>query len=954
LFPKIIYTTICTIIFIICTQNAVAQTYQPIHHFTNQTGLPSNLIYELQQDTLGNLWICTNNGISRWDGKYFRNYNFKDGLPSNDVVALRIDNYGRLWLNCFGHKPTYFENDAFHVIPTDTFNKIVNKNYTLRCTIENEVAYDLNKPYHSTIFAKDKTYHTTKFGFSKKMDTTFHGKELLFINDYPKKITYSLYKNTITDSVDFDEFNFVRGSFSDRNGIYAPAMSILKEITINVNHKFEQATYEASTSIVKPCFSAGYIILVDKAAMVFIYNRVTKKLIDKLQAPDGANCAWLDQYNQLWVGTKNDGLYCYAKSEITTYLNNRKNNQFLSIYASPQNEIFAGNGFGEVHQIKNNKHVQQNFAYSNRGGNIKAFLLQGKELYALEDNALLHLTTNKKIQIKNARAISQLKSGVSINDSILFVGMVSGPSFLNTKTKRYSEINKMKYIRVNACTINKQGEVYFTSANEIHKVHYPENGEIVLPIQFQENEIPISLTCTDDNMLWVATNESRVYIIQENKILHTLQQEISQLQALTHITSHGNQIVLSSKSGLAIITYTNNQKINCKMQFVNQQDGLPSNIINQSYITNDSIYVATENGIAVLQNKFISKGYNITPTIQSVKLDNTLMPIQKTYKIKAGSHTMQLQIGGVDISGHLYAMQYALNDTMHWATLEGNQLSLFLPDGETQLFIRTQDIQNQVGKPILACVFDVDIPFHKTVLFWMLLVSAALSLAFWRYNRKLRLKQKAELEKQLALDKQRQDITADLHDDIGATLSSLQLNSTIAKKTIGANPTRTTEILNTIESQSKELSEKIGDIIWSMKSEDQAFGTFSDRIKIFASQLLDNSTIDYSIHLDENLDQNITSSLLKKNLILVSKEALNNAVKYSLASKIEINCLINGSYIILKIKDNGKGFTPIETGGNGLKNMEYRVNELGGRFKINSEIENGTEIVIEIPTINRG
>jgi hypothetical protein len=66
------------LVFIFFSKNVFAQVYQPIHHYTSQNGLPSNLVFELLQD---------NNGASSFDGKYFRNYTFKVGLPSNDVVA---------------------------------------------------------------------------------------------------------------------------------------------------------------------------------------------------------------------------------------------------------------------------------------------------------------------------------------------------------------------------------------------------------------------------------------------------------------------------------------------------------------------------------------------------------------------------------------------------------------------------------------------------------------------------------------------------------------------------------------------------------------------------------------------------------------------------------------------------------------------------------------------------
>ena len=159
--------------------------------------------------------------------------------------------------------------------------------------------------------------------------------------------------------------------------------------------------------------------------------------------------------------------------------------------------------------------------------------------------------------------------------------------------------------------------------------------------------------------------------------------------------------------------------------------------------------------------------------------------------------------------------------------------------------------------------------------------------------------------------------------------------------------------MNTIETQAKELSEKVGDIIWSMNNED-AFGTFSDRIKTYANQILDYTTIDYKINIDNQVDAYISDSIMKKNLILICKETINNAVKYSKANLLIIECNMKADNIHVNIKDNGIGFETKNNKGNGLKNMQQRVAELNGKINIISKLNEGTHIEFIIPTTNRG
>ena len=68
--------------------NVFAQSYNKISTFSTNEGLPSNHIYDIAEDDNGFLWIATNNGLARFDGKYFYNYTVKNGLPSNDVLQV--------------------------------------------------------------------------------------------------------------------------------------------------------------------------------------------------------------------------------------------------------------------------------------------------------------------------------------------------------------------------------------------------------------------------------------------------------------------------------------------------------------------------------------------------------------------------------------------------------------------------------------------------------------------------------------------------------------------------------------------------------------------------------------------------------------------------------------------------------------------------------------------------
>ena len=222
---------------------------------------------------------------------------------------------------------------------------------------------------------------------------------------------------------------------------------------------------------------------------------------------------------------------------------------------------------------------------------------------------------------------------------------------------------------------------------------------------------------------------------------------------------------------------------------------------------------------------------------------------------------------------------------------------------------------------------------------------------FWWFNHRKFEQQKNAFQQQLALEQQRNKITADLHDDIGATLSSLQINSAVANQLLNKNPKEAQNVLEKIETQSQNLADKMGDIIWSLKPGKEEFMTMSTRIKNFVNEILVSTDIKYSIQTDPILDNLIRDITLRKNIVLIIKKGVNNVAKYSKASKLDIKLGWVNNIITIEIIDNGIGFEINEASGNGIANMRKRVEELNGNFNITSIVKQGTTIFVNIPFV---
>lgn len=208
----------------------------------------------------------------------------------------------------------------------------------------------------------------------------------------------------------------------------------------------------------------------------------------------------------------------------------------------------------------------------------------------------------------------------------------------------------------------------------------------------------------------------------------------------------------------------------------------------------------------------------------------------------------------------------------------------------------------------------------------------------------------AQIENQNKLHEQRLAISRDLHDNIGAQLTFII--SSVENLKFGF-PTMETSIKNhltKISDFTKTTIVELRDTIWAMNANEFTFDDLSSRIYNFiekAQSVKENTTFKFSV--DESLKNSKFSSLEGVNLYRTIQEAVNNAIKYADATEVSVQVQPNENGIVIDISDNGKGFdlNTIDLG-NGIVNMQKRIEEIGGVFKIKSELTKGTQITISL------
>jgi signal transduction histidine kinase len=197
----------------------------------------------------------------------------------------------------------------------------------------------------------------------------------------------------------------------------------------------------------------------------------------------------------------------------------------------------------------------------------------------------------------------------------------------------------------------------------------------------------------------------------------------------------------------------------------------------------------------------------------------------------------------------------------------------------------------------------------------------------------------------------RNSISRDLHDDVGATMTSISILSEVASQKVQQQQTTEAhEMMGQIGTSSRQLLQNLDDIIWSINPQNDPISRIVLRMKELAAEMMELNKIAYRLDFDQELDDIIIPMQNRRHLFLIYKEALHNMVKYARCNNAFLSMHIRNHQLLLTIEDDGIGF---DAGaiipGNGLANMRQRAAEMMAELVISSTPGKGTTISLRYP-----
>jgi len=261
-----------------------------------------------------------------------------------------------------------------------------------------------------------------------------------------------------------------------------------------------------------------------------------------------------------------------------------------------------------------------------------------------------------------------------------------------------------------------------------------------------------------------------------------------------------------------------------------------------------------------------------------------------------------------------------------------------LPAGEFTFLVKGTNEDGIWNETPAVIKIIINPPFWQT---WWFVTLVILTIAFFIYYfGTIRVKGQLEIEK-LKLK-----IASDLHDNIGAGLTEISILSEVAERSEGHSSFIVKKDLKKISETARLLVDSMSDIVWVVNPQRDSLHDLIVKLKDSYNEFFSSIGISFQVNNIERSDDIKLPMEYKQNLLLMFKEAINNAIKHSGCKKLVLEAIYKNDVIEIILKDDGAGFDLNKVKfGNGIRNMENRANKIKGMLSWKTESGKGTSVI---------
>lgn len=899
------------ILFVFYNALALHAQQQNYTAFTVNNGLPSNHVYQCLEDNKGFLWVATDAGIARFDGKHFQVFTTQNGLPDNEVLQIAKEVNGTIWVNCLRQSPAYFDE-----VQNRFINANENKSFAKVKGTTNMSLFPL--PDSGVLYKNEKG---SFIFYNKWLDTTARSIDKIYfdIAGNIHQLQWSFYHSADADMVVFEDYSLQKKEqivlpqtieklpnilFRNRS-LYISNLNegkcyIFSQFTNNpIRYKVD------SISAGEPVYYLGItdssIFLSGHSGKMYVYNNQTKQLEQIVSGNYLSNTFYKDSKGNSWICTVDKGLLVYRNNILKSVSlpSTFTKHNFLSI-AKRDNYLLAGNYYGAVAEIATNSFSIHQIV-PKQPSRQRKIIIAGKDVYTVSEDGVF-LNFKQQIFHPQQRFIAA-KTGILYNDTTVLVGTVVGISHINTKTK---QAHSFRYKRVSCMTKSATGLVYFGSTDGLYTYNvFNHTYQSLQALHSAFGERIVGVTSTPDSLLWVATTGHGIIVLQNNVVVDSIGNKdgVNTFLARCILAGKNETVWLGTSQGVSRINYHfANGKLAFNVQNLNVNDGLSSTEINDMILDKDTIYAATGNGISIIPANITMPKFNIPVQLIRVSINQQDTIISNKYALGYKQRDIQLQFAGIELGGHFKNFEYTLDKSKAWTALDANTLNLQLNSGSHVLQVRAVDVNGNISNSVLAIQFDIATPFWKALWFWALIALLLQVLVIYFINKRQRRKKEEKLAKEIASIQ-----TAALEQQAFTSLM---------------NPHFMFNALNSIQhyinvqdrqNANRYLSDFASLIRKSFEAAQQSFIPLEQELEnitiyLRLEQMRFANKFSYQITIPEQVD--IEQWMMPTMMLqpLLENAVMHGIMPSSIQGKLTIQLNVIGNNLVIIITDNGIGF----------------------------------------------
>ena len=265
-----------------------------------------------------------------------------------------------------------------------------------------------------------------------------------------------------------------------------------------------------------------------------------------------------------------------------------------------------------------------------------------------------------------------------------------------------------------------------------------------------------------------------------------------------------------------------------------------------------------------------------------------------------------------------------------------------LAPGSYRFQVRAVNADGGVGAEPAELEFSITPPLWRQAWFLASLIGAAILLGYGAHR--------YHLARQLELERVRMRIAADLHDDLGASLSRVAILSEIVNRQAGLAQSEPGRRLAEIAETARGLVDSMGDIVWAIDPRRDNVQSLLRRVRQLLSETLEPLGIAWELNAGIELESLSMAAEPRRNVFLMVKEAAYNAARHAHCSRVTVMVAVEQGECRVEVCDNGLGMPyPEPDTGNGLGNMRTRARAIGGALEIARAAGGGTVVLLRFP-----